>query len=114
MEQRRATRYDVKAAAEIYTSNDVFSAFTQNLSTSGVCINTNSALQEGSAVGISLFLTDDGIEDPDVEPLNVRGMIVWCTEREDSGFAAGIRFDNMSADKSRSLEQYLEAIARAQ
>ena len=110
MEQRRAARHDVTAAAEIYTSSDVLSAFTQNLSASGVCVNTNSELEEGVAVGISLFLTSDGIEDPDVEPLNVKGMIIWCSERDDSGFSAGIKFDDMSAENTSSLEQYLAAL----
>lgn len=110
IEQRRDARFNVEVAAEVYTEKEVLTANTRNLSNTGVCLDINSGLPEGSTVGVSLFLTSDGIEDPDVEPLNFRANVIWCTERDDSGFSAGARFEGLTEADAVQLDHFLNAL----
>jgi PilZ domain len=108
--KRQDARFEVEVAAEIYTQESVLAANTRNLSNTGVCVDIDQGLVEGSIVGISLFLTSDGIEDPDVEPLNLKADVIWCSEREDSGFSAGARFKDIEGENSSALVQFLSAL----
>jgi hypothetical protein len=110
IEQRRATRFDVEVAAEVYTSKAVYPANTSNISSTGVCLDLEQGLEEGITVGISLFFTADGIEDPDGEPLNVKARVIWCSEREDTGFSAGARFEEITGQKATLLSNFLSAL----
>jgi hypothetical protein len=109
-EQRRATRYEVAVSAEVYTAEAVLPASTRNLSESGVCFDLSQELPEDSVVGVSLFLVADGIEDPDAEPLNVKASVVWCTERDDGGYSAGMRFEELTSDGNQTLNQFLSQL----
>ncbi len=111
IEQRKAARFDVEVSAEVYTPSAVLTAFTRNLSDTGVCLDMDNGLEEGSTVGVSLFLTADGIEDPDIEPLNLKAQIIWCAERDESGYAAGARFQDLTPEHRATLKQYLEALS---
>ena len=111
VEQRGAQRFDVNVSAEVYTGEAVFPATTRNLSRTGVCLDLDKGLPEGATVGVSLFLTADGIEDPDIEALNVKAEVMWCTERDDSGFSAGARFDGLSGEHNDALDHFLKTIS---
>ncbi len=111
IEQRRAARFEIEVSAEVYTLNAVLPANTRNLSNTGACLDLTEALQEGTTIGVSLFLTSDGIEDPDVEPLNLKANIIWCTEREDRGFSAGTRFEALTQEDKVLLEKFLTALS---
>jgi len=104
---RRAVRYDVGVSAEIYTAEAVIPASTRNLSDSGVCVDVPRALPEDADLGVSLFLVTDGIEDPDAEPLNLRAKVIWCSEREDTGFSAGMRFEDINQDQTGVISSFL-------
>ncbi len=110
IEQRKDVRFDVEVAAEVYTREAVMPANTRNLSNTGVCLDLNAPLQEGTVVGISLFYTSDGIEDPDAEPLNIKANVIWCTERDDAGFSAGARFEDMTEMNTKLLAQLLSVL----
>ncbi|MDJ0763714.1 MAG: PilZ domain-containing protein [Myxococcota bacterium] len=110
IEQRRDARFDVEVAAEVYTRDAVMPANTRNLSSTGVCLDVAEGLEEGGTVGISLFFTSDGIEDPDAEPLNLKAKVIWCTEREDVGFSAGARFDEITKEHTALLERFLSVL----
>lgn len=110
VEQRRAVRHTVAVAAEVYTAETVLPASTRNLSESGVCFDIQQELVEDSTVGVSLFLVADGIEDPDAEPLNVKASVVWCTERDDGGYSAGMRFEGLTNDGNLTLNQFLSQL----
>jgi hypothetical protein len=107
VEQRRATRYEVTVSAEVYTVEAVLPASTRNLSETGVCFDLEHELTEDSTVGVSLFLVADGIEDPDAEPLNIKASVIWCTERDDGGFSAGMRFDEPGSSGNETLNHFL-------
>jgi hypothetical protein len=110
LEQRRAHRYDVAVSAEVYTARAVLPASTRNLSESGVCFDLDEALGEDAVVGVSLFLVSDGIEDPDAEPLNVKAKVVWCSEREDAGFSAGMRFEELPETGQTVIKGFLSQL----
>jgi hypothetical protein len=110
-EQRRATRYDVEVSAEVYTTEAVLPAATRNLSETGVCFDVSQELAEDSMVGVSLFLVSDGIEDPDAEPLNIKAKVAWCSEREDTGFSAGMRFDDLDEKGEATIKNFLSQLS---
>ncbi len=106
-DHRRATRYDVEVSAEVYTAEAILPAATRNLSESGVCFDMDQELGEDATVGVSLFLISDGIEDPDAEPLNIKAKVVWCSERDDAGFSAGMRFEELGEQGASVIKDFL-------
>ena len=110
IEKRSATRYPVAVAAEVYLPNIVLPARTRNLSSTGVCLDVERELAEGVTVGVSLFFTADGIEDPDAEPLNVKATVIWCSEREDTGYSAGTRFEDVTEQQTVLIDAFLAAL----
>ena len=110
IEQRLSARFNVEVAAEVYTPKAVLAASTRNLSATGVCLDLSSALQEGGVVGVSLFFTSDGIEDPDAEPLNVRAKIVWCAQKDSDSYSVGASFEGLTAENTVALNEFLSAL----
>ena len=110
IEQRLSARFNVEVAAEVYTPKEVLSAGTRNLSASGVCLDLSTGLEEGSVVGVSLFFTSDGIEDPDAEPLNVRAKVIWCAQKDGASYSAGAHFQGMTAENQKLLNDFLSAL----
>ncbi len=110
IEQRRDVRYFIKVAAEVYTGPEVIQASTRDLSGSGICLDTDNALNEGRTVGISIFLTMEGIEDPDTEPINLKAYVIWCSERDNGGYSAGCRFEDIQPENLEALTQFLQAV----
>ena len=110
-DHRKATRYDVEVSAEVYTSEAVLPAATRNLSKTGVCFDVSQGLDEDSMVGVSLFITSDGIEDPDAEPLNIKAKVVWCSEREDTGYSAGMRFNDLDEKGEIIIKDFLSKLS---
>ena len=110
IEQRHSARFNVEVAAEVFTPKGVLSANTRNLSASGVCLDLTEPLREGSAVGISLFFTADGIEDPDAEPLNIKAKVIWCAQKDEQSYAVGANFEDLTTNNRATLEDFLNAL----
>ncbi len=110
IENRQAARFDIDVAAEIYTSKEILSAVAANLSSSGVRLELSQALEEGKTLGVSLFLTSDGIEDPDAEPLNVKARIVWSAQSGENKFSAGASFVDMNEKSQKLLGSFLSTL----
>ena len=110
IEQRKSARFNVEVAAEVYTPEGVLSASTRNLSATGVCVDVKRELKEGTTIGISLFLTSDGIEDPDFEPLNIKAGVIWCAEKDDSNYSAGACFKDLTEANKSTLSEFLSAL----
>ena len=91
MKNRRSDRRGSSLLAEVYTRTDVIAASTENVSDCGICLQVDARLQEDELVGVSLYPVDDGIEDPDAEPMNVPAKVVWCGHRSGTGILAGMR-----------------------
>lgn len=92
MKYRRAGRKESSLSAEVYTRKDVIAANAENVSDCGVCLKVHGELSREEIVGVSMFPVDDGIEDPDAEPVNVPAKVIWCDERSGPGILAGMRF----------------------
>lgn len=113
-EQRKHPRYEVEVATEVEAGGDVMIASTQNLSEGGAALILDSAVEEDAAVGVTLFLTQDGIEDPDEEPFEARATVMWSAERDDGGYVAGVRFDRLDATQQSQLQRFLAAVDEQQ
>lgn len=110
IEQRLSARFNIEVAAEVYTPKAVIPASTRNLSSTGVCLDLSAALEEGGSVGVSLFFTSDGIEDPDAEPLNIRAKVVWCAQKDSTSFSAGASFEGLTPENTKLLNAFLSAL----
>lgn len=113
MEHRRQhARYPVQIAAEIEVDGEFSVSSTENLSEGGAALVVDRPLDEGTRVGLILFLTQDGIQDPDEEPFEADASVVWCAERDFGGFVAGVRFDpRPEGARHVQLQRFLRVIA---
>lgn len=114
MENRRKhQRFKAAVAAEIEIDAELYEGTTRDLSQSGTSIFIAAPLQEGTTVQVTLFLTEDGIESPDSEPLSLQAEVVWVTERKQHGLLAGLRFVKPSTQDSSRLALLLAAFTSA-
>lgn len=109
-DQRQFKRYSIEIKGEVFTGKEMLSASTKNLSEGGICLIVSKPLNEGDSVGVSLFLTEDGIEDPERAPLNLEGKVIWCAEQDQGDFAIGARFVNVQSNDLIELQTFLELI----
>ncbi len=107
-EHRRHPRYPVELAAEITAGGRTLVAATQNLSEGGVGLVV---VEDGRQVAITLFLTQDGIEDPEEEPLEAKATVAWSAPREDGMHVTGVRFAAISEPQRAQLTRFLKALA---
>jgi c-di-GMP-binding flagellar brake protein YcgR len=110
---RQHERVDVEVAAEVDLEGTVLLAASKNLSAGGVALETESPLPKGATVGLSLFLTLEGIEDADVEPLTVQATVVWSTERGPGAYTAGVRYSRMGPAEKLQIETFVKAVQAA-
>jgi len=111
VQRRQHARFDVKLNAELTVGEEVFTATTRDISEGGIGLDLDRALPEGGELGISLFLVVDDVEDERTQPLNVRGTVAWCAERDEGEWAAGIRFAEVAANQKQWLKQFLQYVA---
>lgn len=109
-EQRRHARYSVEVAAEVEIGAEVLVASTMNISSGGVGIVSDRSLEEGSSVNVMLFLTQDGIEDPDEEPFEAPAKVMWAAEQEPGKHVSGLRFDDITGEQKGQLQRFLAAL----
>lgn len=113
-EARLAPRFPVALAAELNHGGRTHSAGTRDISTSGVGLLLRNALPEGATIALKLFVTQDGIEDPDSDPLDVSSTVIWCAEQEDGSHAAGVRFGELNSAQTMRLERLVIDLGDAQ
>ena len=98
MDNRRHKRKASNFSAEVYTRDRVIPATTENLSGEGVCLTLESGVPEDELVGVSMFRVDDGIENPDAEPINVPAKVVWCKAGGGRKVRTGMLFEDPPND----------------
>lgn len=108
--RREHPRFDTALSVEVYTSKGVIGADGNNLSQGGLGIILNQQLALESEVGLSMFLVEDGIEDERTAPLNIKGVVCWCTEAEPSGYQAGMRFLSMTPLDLERIQIFLRRL----
>ncbi|HJL18738.1 MAG TPA: PilZ domain-containing protein [Sandaracinaceae bacterium LLY-WYZ-13_1] len=111
MENRRHPRYPVEVGAEIGLGARTLSAATQNISEGGVGLLLDEPVEEGARLELTLFLTQDGIEDPDEEPFETSAAVAWAAPRDDGGHVVGVRFGALEGAQRDQLHRFLAALA---
>jgi c-di-GMP-binding flagellar brake protein YcgR len=109
-EQRQHQRFDVEVAGELVLDGEVLGASTQNLSAGGVALVLDRELPDGAKLAVTLFLTQDGIEDPDQEPFEAPVVVRWTADREDGLFLIGLQFDALDGVAKDRLQHVLRTI----
>lgn len=104
---RQHPRHDISVSVEVFHQDQLLLADGNNLSQGGIGITLDVPLPEKVIIGLSMFLTEDDIEEEKTEPLNVHAQIIWCTEQQPSGFVAGLRFVDLDAAQSQKLKLFL-------
>lgn len=97
--------------AEVTLGAEVLAASTDNLSLGGAALVLDRAMSDGTAMTVSLFLTQDGIEDPNETPIEARATAVWSLPRDDGRHVTGVRFDSLDAGQRAQLERFLAVIS---
>ncbi|AKF03304.1 PilZ domain-containing protein [Sandaracinus amylolyticus] len=106
-ENRKHRRYAVELAAEVEIRGETIVASTQNVSAGGVGLVVDREVKEGSELAVTLFLTQDGIEDPDESPFEAKAIVAWTAVQDAGTWIAGVRFAKVSAAQSAQLERFL-------
>lgn len=102
---RRHPRVSVDLQANIHTADGrKLAARTRDISRSGICIITSSALSAGGRLRIELVLLLGPSSSS--EPLHLSARVVWCTAIAGS-FQIGAKFDRLSAKESAFLDLFL-------
>jgi hypothetical protein len=103
-------RYDVSLSVEVDHGGSTLMAQARNLSIGGIGLALDTALPDGSDVGMRLLLLEEGIEDEKTAPLDLVGKVVWCRVDPACGFQAGIRFGTLPAPLQKKLLYFLDRL----
>jgi len=71
----------------------------------------DSPIEEGSEIVLVLVLTQEGVEDPDHEPLETRATVTWCAPTDDGRAMMGLRFSPIEQDVRTRLGGFLNALS---
>jgi c-di-GMP-binding flagellar brake protein YcgR len=110
VENRKYPRYPVELAVEVQWEGETLLASTRNVSVGGVGLVVDRELKEGSEVGLTLFLLQDGIEDPDEEPFEAKAIVAWSAVQDAGTWIAGVRFEQVTPTQIRLLERFLSKL----
>lgn len=110
-ENREYERYSVDVSAEIAISGRIYQAATDNLSKGGVAVQTDAPLTEKQVIDLSLFLTEDGIESADEEPVLTRAQVRWIKPGTEGRRSVGLQFAKLAPDRAESLSHFLARLA---
>jgi c-di-GMP-binding flagellar brake protein YcgR len=101
----------VEVRGELEVDGSPLSAATNDLSKGGCGLIVRRAIPEGGTLKLTLFLTQDGIEDPDEDPFETEAKVMWTAERDDGKIAAGVQFGPLGQDGETQLAHFLRAIS---
>jgi c-di-GMP-binding flagellar brake protein YcgR len=107
VDARRHPRFPVELAAEVDVRGETVVASTQNLSRGGVRLVVDREMQEGAEIAVTLFLTQDGIEDPDETPFEAKAVVAWAAVQDAGTWIAGVRFEQVTPEQEKLLERFL-------
>jgi len=101
---RRHKRFAVDVEAVVHAFGGNFAARTRDVSKSGICLITPSALKGNEWVAIELVLAfgDNAFS----EPLRLDARVVWCTHIGNS-YQVGAMFNVLSDENADFLDMFL-------
>jgi hypothetical protein len=103
-DSRRHKRFAVDVEAVVHAVAGNFTARTRDLSRSGICLITSSALKGNEWVVIELVLAFG--ENTFSEPLRLDARVVWCTPIGPS-FQVGAMFNTLPDENADFLDMFL-------
>jgi c-di-GMP-binding flagellar brake protein YcgR len=109
--RREYKRYQVAVTAEIEVDGDTKIGETRDISLGGVSVSLDCQLMENSTVDLALILTEDGIEDPDEDPFEIKAKVIWSAPADEGQFMVGVRFVDLSDEKTAQLKRFVNAMA---
>lgn len=109
-ENRRHTRHSVEIGGEITLGFETLAVATQNVSEGGAALVIDVRVDKGTTHAVTLFLTQDGIEDPDQEPFEAQATIAWVQPYAGGRFLAGVGFGVVNPSQREQLRAFLAAI----
>jgi c-di-GMP-binding flagellar brake protein YcgR len=109
--ERKHQRFAIQVAAEVTLGNEIVIAATHNLSQEGAGLVLDRSVADGAKIRVTLFLTQDGIEDPDEEPFEALAVVRWSAEQDDGSTMMGVQFPALSPPQAKQLERFLTALA---
>ena len=92
-------------------ADDVYHAFSHDISGEGICIQVSEIIPEGS-------LLDLKIDVPETKPISVKGKIVWVDEsprtsnEQDRVFNAGVQFVKVDTRDRKRLRDFLDVTVK--
>jgi c-di-GMP-binding flagellar brake protein YcgR len=110
VDNRKFQRFAVELAAEVEIRGEMVVASTQNVSAGGVGIVVDREVKEGAEIAVTLFLTQDGIEDPDENPFEAKAVVQWAAVQDAGTWIAGVRFAAVSPNQRAQLERFLHKL----
>ena len=107
VEHRKHRRFPVELAAEIQLRGETVVASTQNVSAGGVGLVIDREVKEGAEIAVTLFLTQDGIEDPDEQPFEAKAVVQWAAVQDAGTWVTGVKFQPVAPGQKALLERFL-------
>ncbi|MDB4965863.1 MAG: hypothetical protein JWN44_1552 [Myxococcales bacterium] len=111
--QARPPRLAIRLSAELKVDAHRLTGTTRNLSTGGVCVETDRPVPEGKLIRLTLFIVEEEIEAEGARGLDLTGTVQWVAEG-DRNYAVGIKFGNLTAQQQGALNNALKAIGEPQ
>jgi c-di-GMP-binding flagellar brake protein YcgR len=111
--RRKHQRFRAAVAAEIELDGELYEGETRDLSPGGASVLLRAPLTKGLQLLLTLFLTEDGIETPDEEPLALQAQVMWVSTGQQGNTLAGLRFMPPSAEDAKRLTRLLAALTPA-
>jgi c-di-GMP-binding flagellar brake protein YcgR len=109
--RRKYNRFAVAVAAELEIGGNTLEAETRDVSEGGVAVLLDEPLADGANLGITLILTQDGIEDPDEPPFVGKASVMWSAPTDDGQVLHGLRFAQLTDAARNQLQRFLAAMA---
>jgi c-di-GMP-binding flagellar brake protein YcgR len=111
MEQNRRQyqRFQVAVTAELDVAGDTWVGETRDVSLGGASVVVNCQIEEKQTIDLALILTQDGIEDPNEDPFETKANVMWSAPSDDGQFMIGLRFVELSPNKSEKLKRFIDA-----
>lgn len=110
VENRKHRRFPVELAAEVSIRGETVVASTQNVSVGGVGLVVDREVKEGAELSVTLFLTQDGIEDPDEQPFEAKAVVQWAAVQDAGTWVTGVKFQTVTPTQKALLERFLSKV----
>jgi hypothetical protein len=112
--RRAHPRFDLRLAAELsLPGGKTTAAVTRDLSVGGTCVESAYALEDGSEIGVALFVVVDGVEEATLPALKVRATVQWTAQNDETAIEvrhiAGLKFSALTEAQAAWIKKFVPA-----